>query len=82
MQEGRQGEERSSAGSLEEWRREREREGSKPGGMVTKQFQLQANSVSSIDKVSRVLFPLAFLAINLLYWLTFLSHDPWPSSHL
>ncbi|XP_050702586.1 gamma-aminobutyric acid receptor alpha-like [Eriocheir sinensis] len=74
-------EERSSAGSLEDWRREREREGSKAGCGVAK-FQLQANSVSSIDKVSRVLFPLAFLAINLVYWLTFLSHDPWPSSHL
>ncbi|XP_063869283.1 gamma-aminobutyric acid receptor alpha-like [Scylla paramamosain] len=70
----------SDSRSLEEWRREREREGSKRE--TGKQFTIKANSVSDIDKVSRVLFPLAFLAINLVYWLTYLSNDPWPSSHL
>ena len=70
----------SDSRSLDEWRREREREGSKRD--TGKQFTIKANSVSDIDKVSRVLFPLAFLAINLVYWLSYLSNDPWPSSHL
>ncbi|XP_071545500.1 gamma-aminobutyric acid receptor alpha-like [Panulirus ornatus] len=43
---------------------------------------LQMNSVSNIDEISRVLFPLSFLCINFLYWYTFLSHNPWPSHHL
>ncbi|KAK3853797.1 hypothetical protein Pcinc_039679 [Petrolisthes cinctipes] len=33
----------------------------------------QMNSVSYIDEVSRVLFPLSFLCINLLYWYTYLA---------
>lgn len=44
--------------------------------------QMQANSVSNLDEISRVLFPLAFLAINFLYWFTYLSQEPWPSTHL
>ncbi|XP_064079284.1 gamma-aminobutyric acid receptor alpha-like isoform X1 [Macrobrachium nipponense] len=35
----------------------------------------QMNSVSHIDEVSRVLFPLSFLCINFIYWYTFLSHS-------
>ncbi|ROT72300.1 putative gamma-aminobutyric acid receptor alpha-like [Penaeus vannamei] len=37
----------------------------------------QINSVSNIDEISRVLFPFAFVCINLLYWYTFLSHTQW-----
>lgn len=37
----------------------------------------QINSVSNIDEISRVLFPFAFVCINLLYWYTFLSHTEW-----
>lgn len=33
----------------------------------------QLNSVSKVDKASRVIFPLIFLFINLIYWLTYLS---------
>nr|XP_045622071.1 gamma-aminobutyric acid receptor subunit alpha-2-like [Procambarus clarkii] len=35
----------------------------------------QMNSVSNIDEASRVLFPLSFLCINLVYWYTYLSHS-------
>ncbi|KAK3855152.1 hypothetical protein Pcinc_038423 [Petrolisthes cinctipes] len=45
-------------------------------------MQMQANSVSNLDEISRVLFPLAFLAVNFLYWFTYLSQEPWPSTHL
>nr|XP_045619511.1 gamma-aminobutyric acid receptor alpha-like isoform X1 [Procambarus clarkii] len=43
---------------------------------------LQMNSVSNIDEISRILFPLSFLCINFLYWYTFLSHNPWPPDYL
>nr|APC26106.1 GABA receptor alpha-like protein [Homarus americanus] len=43
---------------------------------------LQMNSVSNIDEISRVLFPLSFLCINFLYWYTFLSYNPWPQNYL
>ncbi|GFU19855.1 gamma-aminobutyric acid receptor alpha-like [Nephila pilipes] len=33
----------------------------------------QLNSVSKVDKVSRVLFPVVFLFINLIYWSTYLG---------
>lgn len=32
----------------------------------------QLNSVSKVDKVSRVIFPLSFILINLMYWHTYL----------
>jgi len=33
------------------------------------------NSVSKIDRVSRVMFPLFFLAINIFYWYAYLSRS-------
>jgi hypothetical protein len=33
------------------------------------------NSVSKIDRASRVVFPLSFLAINLFYWYSYLSRS-------
>jgi hypothetical protein len=33
------------------------------------------NSVSMIDKVSRVLFPTAFLCLNCVYWIGYSQHD-------
>ncbi|XP_054721701.1 gamma-aminobutyric acid receptor alpha-like [Uloborus diversus] len=33
----------------------------------------QLNSVSKVDKASRVIFPVIFLFINLIYWFTYLS---------
>ncbi|KFM76354.1 Gamma-aminobutyric acid receptor alpha-like protein, partial [Stegodyphus mimosarum] len=33
----------------------------------------QLNSVSKVDKASRVVFPLVFLFINLIYWFTYLN---------
>ena len=35
----------------------------------------QFNSVSRIDRGSRVLFPAVFLAVNTVYWYAFLSHS-------
>ncbi|XP_042877881.1 gamma-aminobutyric acid receptor alpha-like isoform X2 [Penaeus japonicus] len=38
----------------------------------------QMNSVSNIDEISRVLFPVSFICINFIYWYTFLSNSQWP----
>jgi len=44
---------------------------------------VQMNSVSKIDQISRVVFPLLFLVINLFYWFylfywcTYIPNDPW-----
>ena len=35
----------------------------------------QFNSVSRIDRGSRVLFPAVFLAVNMVYWYAYLSHS-------
>ncbi|XP_071043637.1 gamma-aminobutyric acid receptor alpha-like [Parasteatoda tepidariorum] len=35
----------------------------------------QLNSVSKVDKASRVIFPVIFIIINLIYWLTYLGSD-------
>lgn len=40
-------------------------------------ISFQLNSVSDIDKVSRIIFPLAFLITNFLYWTTYLADDNW-----
>ena len=37
---------------------------------------VQMNSVSKIDQISRVVFPLLFLVINLFYWCTYIPNDP------
>ncbi|KAG8225043.1 hypothetical protein J437_LFUL000021 [Ladona fulva] len=39
------------------------------------------NSVSKIDRASRVVFPLCFLAINLFYWYNYLSRSERMNSH-
>ena len=33
------------------------------------------NSVSKIDKISRIVFPLAFTLLNVFYWYSYLSHS-------
>ena len=38
-------------------------------------ISFQLNSISHIDRVSRVIFPLAFLITNFLYWTTYLGDD-------
>ncbi|ESP02212.1 hypothetical protein LOTGIDRAFT_157371 [Lottia gigantea] len=35
---------------------------------------LGLNSVSKIDKVSRILFPVAFTTLNIVYWVSYLTH--------
>ena len=37
----------------------------------------QMNSVSKIDKVSRIVFPALFLTFNMFYWFTYLSPTHW-----
>ncbi|XP_064483347.1 gamma-aminobutyric acid receptor alpha-like [Ornithodoros turicata] len=37
--------------------------------------ELWINSVSQVDRVSRVLFPLSFFVMNLVYWLTFFKEE-------
>lgn len=37
--------------------------------------ELWINSVSKIDKVSRVVFPLTFIVTNVVYWLTYFKED-------
>ncbi|KAH9383455.1 hypothetical protein HPB48_024964 [Haemaphysalis longicornis] len=37
--------------------------------------QLWINSVSKVDRVSRVVFPLSFIVVNLVYWLTYFRDD-------
>ena len=33
------------------------------------------NSVSKIDKISRIVFPLAFGLLNVFYWYSYLKHS-------
>ncbi|KAH7969296.1 hypothetical protein HPB52_016585 [Rhipicephalus sanguineus] len=37
--------------------------------------ELWINSVSKVDRVSRVVFPLAFIVVNTVYWLTYFRED-------
>lgn len=37
--------------------------------------ELWINSVSKVDRVSRVVFPLSFITMNLVYWLTYFRDD-------
>ena len=34
------------------------------------------NSVSKVDKLSRILFPILFAIFNLVYWATYLNREP------
>jgi gamma-aminobutyric acid receptor subunit alpha len=45
------------------------------GGKEAKGIRRNFNSVSKIDKFSRVAFPLLFFVINLLYWIFYLSRS-------
>lgn len=38
-------------------------------------ISFQLNSISHIDRVSRIIFPLAFLITNFLYWTTYLADE-------
>lgn len=42
---------------------------------MEKPYRRMFNSVSKVDKVSRVLFPLMFFAVNLIYWAFYLSRS-------
>ena len=33
------------------------------------------NSVSQIDKISRIVFPMAFILLNGFYWFSYLKHS-------
>ncbi|KAL3185505.1 hypothetical protein MRX96_029072 [Rhipicephalus microplus] len=37
--------------------------------------ELWINSVSKVDRISRVVFPLAFIVVNVVYWLTYFRED-------
>ncbi|CAL8268244.1 unnamed protein product [Boreogadus saida] len=43
-----------------------------PGKTPEKSF----NSVSKIDRISRIMFPVLFSSFNLVYWATYLSREP------
>lgn len=43
------------------------------GGRKKKKRTPRFNSVSKIDRSSRVVFPVLFIAINLFYWYSYLS---------
>ncbi|XP_068229630.1 gamma-aminobutyric acid receptor alpha-like [Palaemon carinicauda] len=62
-------------------RRRRRRRGTSAASNRRSNRQQQMNSVSNIDEISRVLFPLCFLCINLIYWYIYLSTSPWPEDH-
>ncbi|XP_013792836.1 gamma-aminobutyric acid receptor alpha-like, partial [Limulus polyphemus] len=42
---------------------------------LQQKVSIHLNSVSKIDKISRGIFPLSFLIINLIYWYTYLGPD-------
>lgn len=47
-----------------------------PAQRLSHARDLKMNSVSKIDKISRVLFPLLFIAINFFYWCTYNTNYP------
>lgn len=51
----------------------------RPNGMAHP-WDTQMNSVSKIDKISRVVFPVLFLTINLFYWYIYLVLSEWQLS--
>uniref|UniRef100_A0A8D8QVM0 Gamma-aminobutyric acid receptor subunit alpha-6 n=3 Tax=Cacopsylla melanoneura TaxID=428564 RepID=A0A8D8QVM0_9HEMI len=53
----------------EKYRKKREQEVSREG------YQFHINSVSRIDRVSRILFPASFGFLNLLYWITYVTYQ-------
>ena len=45
------------------------------GEQVGSECQTKPNSVSKIDKVSRVVFPFIFITFNIFYWVIYLDND-------
>ncbi|XP_043208442.1 gamma-aminobutyric acid receptor alpha-like, partial [Amphibalanus amphitrite] len=56
-------------------RRRRRQRRPRPDSPATGSMPTQFNSVSKIDRSSRVLFPAVFLAVNTVYWYAYLSHS-------
>jgi len=42
------------------------------GSVQETSIRVQLNSVSQIDRASRVIFPIAFLGMNFMYWYIYL----------
>lgn len=52
-------------------------EGSKTAGETkAEQSKKTFNSVSKIDRISRIMFPVLFGSFNLVYWATYLNREP------
>lgn len=43
---------------------------------VAKETKKTFNSVSKIDRMSRIIFPVLFGSFNLVYWATYLNREP------
>lgn len=43
---------------------------------VAKEGKKTFNSVSKIDRMSRIIFPVLFGSFNLVYWATYLNREP------
>ncbi|XP_062405897.1 gamma-aminobutyric acid receptor subunit alpha-2 [Sardina pilchardus] len=48
----------------------------KPKGEGKQECKKSFNSVSKIDRMSRILFPMLFGSFNLVYWATYLNREP------
>lgn len=52
-------------------------EGNKVAGDAkAEQSKKTFNSVSKIDRISRIMFPVLFGSFNLVYWATYLNREP------
>lgn len=52
-------------------------EGNKTAGETkAEQSKKTFNSVSKIDRISRIMFPVLFGSFNLVYWATYLNREP------
>lgn len=47
-----------------------------PAEMKPEQNKKTFNSVSKIDRISRIMFPVLFGSFNLVYWATYLNREP------
>lgn len=48
----------------------------KPSEEKTSENKKTYNSISKIDKMSRIVFPVLFGTFNLVYWATYLNREP------
>lgn len=48
----------------------------KPSEEKTSESKKTYNSISKIDKMSRIVFPILFGTFNLVYWATYLNREP------